>query len=360
MRQKLGFTLVELLVVISIIAVLAGLLLPAIQAARESGRRVACVNNQRNVALALLVCEQSRGSFPALRGPLRPATYWTAAGERGVDHTELTWVAFILPFIEQNTAWSWINAGTTGDTLFDMVPSVMQCASSGIVPGENRISYVANAGPINDYEKDMEYGCLERRRREDKRYTIFFDHFVRVGSWLDAPAVDGAEVFVTTRVTLDHILAMDGTSQTILLSENEDAGRWIWHSGDGIPSTGWDINGGFRVIESAVGFAFPSELSSIASGEVPTYRPLVSSGTDRWESPLFINEGRMFSGGMFSDVVQESIRKARPSSGHPGVVIAAFCDGGTRTLHDDMDKTLFVRLCRPGSGAILNLKSLNR
>jgi hypothetical protein len=41
------------------------------------------------------------------------------------------------------------------------------------------------------------------------------------------------------------------------------------------------------------------------------------------------------------------------------VVIAAFCDGSVRTLKDEMDKTLFVRLCRPGSGVILNPKDLD-
>jgi hypothetical protein len=51
-------------------------------------------------------------------------------------------------------------------------------------------------------------------------------------------------------------------------------------------------------------------------------------------------------------------RTARPSSGHPGIAVAAFCDGGVRKLKDDMDKTLFVRLCRPGSGVILNPKDL--
>jgi len=63
-RKTAGFTLVELLVVIAIIGILVALLLPAIQAAREAARRASCVNNLKQIALALLNYEQSRGQFP--------------------------------------------------------------------------------------------------------------------------------------------------------------------------------------------------------------------------------------------------------------------------------------------------------
>jgi len=408
-----GFTLVELLVVISIIAMLAGLLLPAINTAREAGRRTQCISNQRQVAFALLNFEQTRGAFPALRGPLRPASFrWTRirppglmTGEGDVADIELTWVGFLLPFMEQNTAWSHINSysqvgerDVVNRTLYDLVIPVMQCKSAGITHGDNHISYVVNAGPINtsltvpgqnNLQINVEYGRIQRDQKSAKMYTMFFDHFAVVGTWAEWESGNFGLAAVEnrpqceTRVSVDDVSRMDGTSMTILLSENENAGHWIWcwfpadstntgsMSGDcgySVPitleldrpsgATSWwgatiypnDFSGR---TETHVAFCFPGDLSDIDTGEIPTYVPL-QYPVDNELSPLFINEGRQNSGVQ----ITESSRTTRPSSGHPGVVVAAFCDGGVRTLKDDMDKTLFVRLCRPGSGVILNPKDL--
>jgi hypothetical protein len=205
-------------------------------------------------------------------------------------------------------------------------------------------------------------------------YTIFFDHFEDIGPWSDAPdtTVYSRAIVENTRVTVSNISAMDGTSNTILLSENEDAGNWTWHirgRTPRIPITRLWVNSNWNYtdvipsrpnakVEGLVAFTFPSELSSIETGEIPIYRPLVIGGVDDWETPLFINEGRGNVNVVFASAWQAGARTARPSSAHPGVVVAAFVDGGVRTLRDDMDRTLFVRLCRPGSGVIINTGDL--
>jgi len=127
--------------VISIIAVLAGLLLPAIQAAREAARRAQCISNQRQVAFALINHDATKGSFPALRTALQPANHPWFVNTTEPNMASATWVGFILPFIEQTTAWGQMTSGNVTDTaLYDLVIPVMQCGSSGIVPRENRIS----------------------------------------------------------------------------------------------------------------------------------------------------------------------------------------------------------------------------
>lgn len=103
-RPRSAFSLVELLVVIAIIGTLAGLLLPAVQAARESARRVRCENNLKQAALAVLAYETNHTHFPPA---YRHVSGYDAASHSG-DMGELaslatTWVSDVLPFLEEQT-----------------------------------------------------------------------------------------------------------------------------------------------------------------------------------------------------------------------------------------------------------------
>ena len=93
LRFRRAFTLVELLVVVAIIGVLVALLLPAVQAARASARRTQCVNNMRQIGLAIhQFADTHRGQFPLL------AYHNTAKSSRSEE--EKSWIATIAPYLE--------------------------------------------------------------------------------------------------------------------------------------------------------------------------------------------------------------------------------------------------------------------
>ncbi len=94
-HRRSGFTLIELLVVIAIIAVLIALLLPAVQSAREAARRIQCVNNLKQIGLALHNYQESRTSLPG--------------ADMVFNITEISALSNILPYLEQANVYNSIN-----------------------------------------------------------------------------------------------------------------------------------------------------------------------------------------------------------------------------------------------------------
>ena len=125
--RRSGFTLVELLVVIAIIGVMVGLLLPAVQAAREAARRMSCSNNMKQLGLGLHNYHASYNKFPAgVRGGSSASEGWGLPFYHG-----------ILPFIEQQALWEQIRV--TGTTA-----APAQC------PGWIGVPWVGSAGQLNN------------------------------------------------------------------------------------------------------------------------------------------------------------------------------------------------------------------
>lgn len=131
-RAKRGFTLVELLVVIAIIGILVALLLPAVQTAREAGRRSQCLNNLRQIGLGFQNHQAVHRFFPTGGW----GWLWTGDPDRGYDQKQPGgWVYNLLPFIEEKSLRS-LGRGLTGnakrDALRDVVRTplnVMTCPS---------------------------------------------------------------------------------------------------------------------------------------------------------------------------------------------------------------------------------------
>ncbi|HZN33373.1 MAG TPA: DUF1559 domain-containing protein [Pirellulaceae bacterium] len=202
---KRGFTLVEILVVIAIVAILAGLLLPAVQMAREAARRMRCQNNLHQIGLALLGFESLHGRLPAGRD-----------AERSRQHA---WSTAILPQLEQAALYqrydfskSWKDPSNQQVTAANV--AVYRCPSA-VGKWDGKIDYGGNYGSaLTGLKPGFSSGCAW----EAGAFPPV--HLAMPGQYRSAA------------VRLGEIT--DGTSQTFLVLEDADrpaAQGGLWASG---------------------------------------------------------------------------------------------------------------------------------
>lgn len=215
-----GFTLIELLVVIAIIAVLISLLLPAVQAAREAARRVQCVNNLKQMGLALHSYHDAIGSFPMsymARVPFVDGATDTAPG--------WGWGTMILPQLEQGPLYSAVNVGLPvealhNSTVVHLILGVYMCPSDPIPGG---VFPVTNAA-----------GTTLAMMGPTSYATCVGNDFTDSTTGLNNTGLGNGVMFRNSAIRVSAIT--DGTSQTIVIAER----AWTINSGPwaGVATTG--------------------------------------------------------------------------------------------------------------------------
>ncbi len=214
-RRRAGMSLVELLVVIAIIGILVGLLLPSIQQARETARRAQCLNNLRQMGLALHMYHDANASFPS------------GCIERRItnDRTrrQIAWSALILPYVEQQGTFALLDLNTPFDSTRNAAGAAT-VLSVYICPSVDRAAMDPTTG-----RGPCDYGGI---------------YGPRFGSDQNDPP-QGMMLY-DTPIPLAQVT--DGTSMTLCVAEDSQflpAGEWI--SGMNVFDVSYPLNTAPRI-----------------------------------------------------------------------------------------------------------------
>lgn len=303
MRRRSGFTLVELLVVISIIGMLMALLFPAVQAARETGRQNTCRNNIRNLALAIIQYEKASGLYPGYVNEMHPNSDYG---------TPRSWVFAILPQLERHDLYE---AYAMDHTHPHEDLAVLHCPTNPD-DGANqnpKLDFVVNAG-LPDFQMNCTPPLppgpdwIANGIFHDSRDDFYGTDCKKVCS-IPGPKCQESYVSVS-----------DGTTNTLLLAENVDAASWLLQSG-----SSW---------ERQLAFVWYADMAT----------PSTPGAADGITGPPLENRINRHIG---EDPLYLDIKYARPASYHPNIVNVAFCDGHVRTLSQDIDYLVYTQLMTP-------------
>jgi prepilin-type N-terminal cleavage/methylation domain-containing protein len=326
-RPKTGFTLVELLVVIAIVGILIGLLLPAINAAREAGRRASCVNHLKQLSLAMNNFNSTRGGFPAA------ATSWPTkiahpAGP-GSWYDDHGWYSQIGEFIEE-TGWS---------NGLDMSVSLSDARNLQGRKYMNRLY----ACPSDKGLQRNEW-LSDTWARVRGNYVVNFGN-TNYGQTNIGTTIFGGAPFTYLNMTPSTKIG-DGLSHTLLMSEvlvllelsSQEGGDWGGPPSDFTTSLGGQTFNGWMPPNSTVG----DEVARMIQPE--SYYEAAGIPV-----PIAV------SGGTAEDPTGTVLQSFAARSRHPSSVVAAYCDASVHSVNESIDPLVWQYLSTANGGETASL-----